>query len=312
MRRERVQAVILIHGIGEQMPIQTLRHFIDAVWLPNADAHGSFTPARIWSKPDPVAGSVVLPRLSTMDGTGHRTDYFEFYWAHLMTDTKLTHVLAWGRVLLLRWPWNLPPRLLRLWLVLVTSTIAVFGLAVYLREMFFATAAWWSSLVPLAVTAVVDFAIIRTLGDAARYLHRTAQNTGRRVEILAKGVELLRAVHDSGRYDRVIVVGHSLGSVIGYDILAYTWSLYHAGRRNAEFTPTLDQLEKLATEGHFGIAEYQDAQRRYHQELRSVGNEWLVTDLITVGSPLRRRTKITVPSCSDSYYVARAWAYLAN
>jgi hypothetical protein len=159
-------------------------------------------------------------------------------------------------------------------------------LAVYLRETFFATAAWWSFLAPLAVTAVVDLAIIRTLGDAARYLHRTAQNTGRRVDILSKGVELLRAVHDSGRYDRVIVVGHSLGSVIGYDILTYTWNLYHAGRRNAQSTSTVDLLEKLATEGSLEIEAYQHAQRRYHQELRSVGNEWLVTDFVTVGSPL--------------------------
>lgn len=173
-----------------------------------------------------------------------------------------------------------------LWWVLVTSTIGVFGTAVYFREMFFATTTWWSILAPLVVTSVVDFAIIRTLGDAARYLHRTAQNTGRRVEILSKGVELLRAVHDSGRYDRVIVVGHSLGSVIGYDILTYTWSLYHAGRQNAASTSALDLLEKLATEERLDVEAYQHAQRRYRQQLRSVGNEWLVTDFVTVGSPL--------------------------
>lgn len=285
MTRRR-QAVVLIHGIGEQMPLHTLKRFVENVWALDPESHAE--EGRFWSKPDPLSGSVVLPKLVARARGGALTDFFEFYWAHYMTETKLSHVLAWARVLLLRWPWGLPPRLRWVWLVLVGAIVATIGAAAYLHQTPFNTTLWWSALAALIGSWIVDFAVIRTLGDAARYLHHTARNTGRRVEVLTKGVELLRDLHESGRYDRIIVVGHSLGSVIGYEMLAYAWSLY-----NVEFDKSrhLDQraqseVEGLAGDESLDAYRYQQAQGAYQEELRQNGHKWRVTDFVTLGSPL--------------------------
>src|SRR5437764_393830 len=56
-------------------------------------------------------------------------------------------------------------------------------------------------------------------GDAARYLHVAPPNIQGRRQIREAGIDLLEKLHQSGEYDRIILVGHSLGSVIGFDIL---------------------------------------------------------------------------------------------
>ena len=44
-----------------------------------------------------------------------------------------------------------------------------------------------------------------------------------RNELRAEGLALLQALHEDGNYNRIIVVGHSLGSVIGFDLLRLAW-----------------------------------------------------------------------------------------
>jgi hypothetical protein len=38
-----------------------------------------------------------------------------------------------------------------------------------------------------------------------------------------RGLSLLRQLHTDDNYDRVIVIGHSLGPILAYDIVAYFW-----------------------------------------------------------------------------------------
>ena len=103
------QAVLLIHGIGEQRPMDTLRGFVDAVWKRNPDVHHAHATTGVFSKPDDISGSYELRRLTTTkDRNGVRTDFFEFYWAHMMEDTTMGHVLPWLKHLLLRRPGSLP------------------------------------------------------------------------------------------------------------------------------------------------------------------------------------------------------------
>ena len=64
------------------------------------------------------------------------------------------------------------------------------------------------------------------VGDAVYYLDPAPANIQRRQEIRAKGVEILNKLHASQEYQRIILVGHSLGSVIGYDMLTYAWPSY--------------------------------------------------------------------------------------
>ena len=93
------QAVLLIHGIGEQKPMDTLRGFVDAVWKDHTEIHHKFATQKagtlVWSKPDSVSDGFELRRLTTpQNRSGIRTDFFEFYWQHLMQDTRFAHLFV--------------------------------------------------------------------------------------------------------------------------------------------------------------------------------------------------------------------------
>jgi len=132
------------------------------------------------------------------------------------------------------------------------------------------------------------------LGDAARYLSPTPQNIAVRQRIRGDGVRLLRHLHRSRMYDRIVVVGHSLGSVIAYDILKHYWQEVNARRRKPVKVDQsrLKALDKAAATLESGadpaasLAEFRGRQRELWQEQRRLCNPWLVTDLVTVGSPL--------------------------
>jgi hypothetical protein len=57
------------------------------------------------------------------------------------------------------------------------------------------------------------------LGDAARYFRNAPSNVAVRREIRHQAVSTLENLHLSGRYDRIVIVAHSLGSAIAYDML---------------------------------------------------------------------------------------------
>jgi hypothetical protein len=291
MSKKLKQAVLLIHGIGEQRPMDTLRGFVDEVWTTDKDVQHEHAVAGVFSKPDEISGSFELRRLTTTQNRKNvRTDFYEFYWAHLMEGTSVGHVIAWGRRLLWRWPWDVPRQLFSAWILLVglLLVIAFFALQTVLPE------AYRIVLVPKWLTATLSVLvawaavpIINTIiGDAARYLNPAPNNIRRRQEIRAKGVDLLRKLHASGEYDRIIVVGHSLGSVIGYDILTFAWSLYNEKIDKTKPHPILDGLENSVNKKSIGTSDYQKLQRALYTELEENSNPWLVTDFLTLGSPL--------------------------
>lgn len=65
----RRQAIVLIHGMGEQTPMETVRDFADATWTQHPDIHDpastARTPGEIFFVPDPNSGSRELRRIST-------------------------------------------------------------------------------------------------------------------------------------------------------------------------------------------------------------------------------------------------------
>jgi hypothetical protein len=308
----RSQAVVLIHGIGEQRPMDTLRRFVDAVWLRHRDIHhpeaAKHAHALMWSKPDRVSESFEVRKLTTPQSTGGTvTDFYEFYWAHLMEGTTYGHVLAWARSLLLRKPSTVPAQLKAAWWLIVVLIIVSAAFAGYAlvagasRGGEPLISPWLSAIISLAILPAVGVIIKGVVGDAARYLHVAPTNVQRRHEIRQAGVKLLKALHERG-YDRIIVVGHSLGSVIGYDVLTHAWQEYHwkrpdqdddRGGEDGDAAPSmvnLEAIEALARKNGSGAAidldEVQAAQRKYLNELIENGNEWRVTDFITCGSPL--------------------------
>ncbi|MDB5614377.1 MAG: hypothetical protein JWQ22_2030 [Devosia sp.] len=125
-------AVVVIHGIGEQRPLETLREFVETVYrrdhtlasLP-VGLNGMLDISVV---PDDVTGSAELRRITTLkDGPQNRTDFFEFYWADIMDGTPIDMVTGWIRTLLLRSPWRLPQakKVKRAWLILLVMVVLV-------------------------------------------------------------------------------------------------------------------------------------------------------------------------------------------
>jgi hypothetical protein len=141
------------------------------------------------------------------------------------------------------------------------------------------------------------------LGDAARYFRNSPGNVAVRREIRKQAVDTLDALHASGKYDRIVVVAHSLGTVVAYDML------------RAYFSRTCNHLPNPATlSGHIAQVDNYKAvpnpSPAQKSALRSAAREiirdiaaspqvkpnaasnqpaarkWLVTDFVTLGSPL--------------------------
>lgn len=298
-RRPR-QAIVVIHGIGSQRPLSTIKSFTVALGLPG----------KRWSKPDRLSDSYELRRYQlSRTTTRPRTDMFELYWADKVPGTTLGQTLSWLRSIALRRPRNvsesLRPIAYLIRAVAVAAVVAVITLLLTLgvsgldqlwhAATGLAKVAWISTLLAL-VGGVVSGFLIATLGDAARYLDAAPGNITVRQSIRQAGVALLRRLHTEGRYDRVAVVGHSLGSVIGYDIIRLYWSevyLSHATPVTVDQTQLHNYLENCEQLGEAPaaptdkeLAKHRRAQRDLWREYRRLGHPWLITDLVTVGSPL--------------------------
>ncbi len=285
-RRKKVaQAVVVIHGIGEQIPGATVRAFVQAVAAPGERN-------LVGSRPDTVSPGFEL-RSWHLDPTGTRpaTDFFEGYWANEVRDTSMSQVLSWVRMLLFRRPSTVPAGLRTLWWgSWVTAVLSIVAITLIARTDLDLTEP--TGLVVLAVPlllGLVNGFLIQSVGDAARYLWPHPANVMVRDRVRGKGVALLEALHRSGRYDRIVVVGHSLGSVIAYDIVSHFWIRVH--RHHASPAEATNQaavaLAKLLAEGGAPSAvEGRPLQWEAWKEIRRNTVPWLISDLVTLGSPL--------------------------
>lgn len=307
------QAVVLIHGIGEQKPMDTVRSFVESV-LPPPVKDGE----QYWSKPDLMSESFELRRLQAVGR--NKIHFFEYYWAYQISGTKFRHLTQWLLNLLVRHPHNVPPGLRTIWwlswflliglvIAVASGAVAHFMQANQDRSPYTPI----SVLLALLLSGVQGF-LLYYAGDAARYLSPSPENIALRQRTRAEGVALLRRLHESGEYDRIVVVGHSLGSVIGYDILTALWrdynSVYDFQSKDAELDQLLasnlrpqpvvrdalstigETLRKIPTDNStqpFRQAlqhAYRSAQFACWKEQRYWGNNWRITDFITLGSPL--------------------------
>jgi len=131
--KTRRQAVLVIHGMGEQVPLETMRSFVETVY--ERDGGVRTGPAesgrrnRVWSIPDTATGSAELRKISTEPRSGDRlrTDFFEFYWADIMQGTPIEAVYEWLRGLILRSPWAVP-RSARVWIAWLALWAVSIGL----------------------------------------------------------------------------------------------------------------------------------------------------------------------------------------
>ncbi|HYI29578.1 MAG TPA: hypothetical protein VD863_17190, partial [Bradyrhizobium sp.] len=135
-------AILVVHGIGSQRALETVRGVIRAVWRnrKNPDDKGR----RIWTHPQRDGADIDLAVMTTNTVPGSTdkrvVDFHELYWAHLMSETKAVAVLLWLYELCRKGP-IMKPGMNGLWwaaaifLCLMNLALAVLALqAVYLSS----------------------------------------------------------------------------------------------------------------------------------------------------------------------------------
>ena len=197
LAKPKKQAVVVIHGIGEQRPLETLRSFVDAVYARDPTLTPNHLPLddpksarmklddgtivnRTWAVPDATTGSAELRRITTRPSiSGVRTDFYEFYWADIMDGTPLELVTGWVRGLLIRSPLDVPRRtpVILAWLMLWALTIvfAIFAIAIADAEH-----GWFSLVVTTVIGALAavrwPLFVVLTGGGGALVVFRLLQS----------------------------------------------------------------------------------------------------------------------------------------
>lgn len=312
------QAVVFIHGIGEQKPMDTLRRFVSAVLPPAKPGREQY-----WNKPDPMAELFELRRLQKVGRPG--THFYEYYWAYHIEGTQLTHLLEWIWGLIRRPRIEIPKTLRGVWwvsrlligLLAITTMLGGVGHVLDWYDKLPASGFIWLAIT--GVLSLLQYLLVYYLGDAARYLSPQPSNIDLRQKIRAEGIQLLRKLHESGKYDRIIVVGHSLGSVIGYDIITRLWQEYN--EIYTGFTPNNQALYDLLDNGQApqpmlrdelpdagknlcenapdAFERWRKCQRNAWIEQRFWGNPWRISDFVTLGSPLAHAMLLLANSEDD-------------
>lgn len=338
-----MQAVVVIHGMGEQRPMDTVKGFVKAVWATdyNITANGLPHPSQVWSRPDTRTGSLELRRITTRESIpsasfprGVRTDFYELYWADLTVGSTWDEFTAWVGGLLLRRPKRVPRDLRTAWVALWIATFCILtitSLSVMLGGLW--GVAWlnWNWLLTLVAATLVAAALgtwlhkaaSATFGRVVRYTRADPNNIAARQNVRERGLKLLSAIHDGNYYKRIVIVSHSLGTVLAYDLLSYFWAQHEAARRIADASPEFDalcDLEKAAAAVEqtnptsVALHAYYHAQRRLRVALAgrplpparredgppdSPAPRWLITDFVTLGSPLAHAEFLIASSDQD-------------
>ncbi len=319
-----MQAVVVIHGMGEQIPMDTIKDFVNAVWQKDdvITANGLPDPTEVWSKPDARTGSLELRRITTRESIASapefpaavRTDFYELYWADLTAGATWDSLKSWVSGLLFRPLSRVPPDVRPAWLVLWLGSLLVVALAILAilpasawKATRFAALGDWQWLMAaaaVAITALVHRMGTSTFGRVVRYTRADPDNIAARAAVRDRGLKLLRALHDGPHYKRIVIVAHSLGTMLAHDLLSYFWAERDAARTvkdgTAEFAAlctlehTAAQLGEVSSDSE-RLKAYFVAQRELRRQLAgrpapSAPNQpdprWLISDLVTFGSPL--------------------------
>ncbi len=317
--RPVTQAIILVHGIGRQRPKHTLRKFVSAVV-------GGDEP-RLTNEQDDSSHPEIRRELRKLvyqatDQTGPRgrrfeaprNEFFEYYWADAIEGTTPYHVQGWfWRLLKHKPPRHLVPLWAIAWLAIAITlgTLVLGGANLVTR---------FTTVIPPFVAATASFVglivyrhiVLETVGDVTRYLDPDPENISIRKRVRERGITLLRNLIASGEYDRIVIVGHSLGSAVAYDVLRVLWDEDMKPLRKELFPSSGDPLPdfKLTCGSEAEVIAFQEWQLSLLSRLKEEGlTGWPITDFITIGSPLahaalllpgelqKRQAELELPTC---------------
>lgn len=289
-------AIVLIHGIGEQRPTETLREFVDAI-LPGPE-HKKDDP-KFYSKPDSIS-EITDVRLLSDSRKDSKYDFYEFYWAHRVKEIGWKRVLFWLVYILIH-PRRLTSRLRRaswaLFLLFITVSLLIWWspVAEWLFDLLGQQqhSTWPGKLLVnilvFVLAAIASDYLVKYIGDAEQYLVPLPENIKVRQEIRAAGLKLLRRLHKpENKYERIFIVGHSLGSVIGYDLIKHLWIEFNNQQR---LFPHFPEQELKKRDASKCLQSREDQKKLWEIQKEAVQdredmNAWLISDFITLGSPL--------------------------
>ena len=348
------QAILVIHGMGEQKPMDTIRDFVRAAWQTDNAIHNRETkfpkPDEVWSKPDGRTGSLELRRITTPPSIGTdvfkagvRSDFYELYWADLSGGSTWSEVKDWIAGLLLRNPFTRVPRGVFLaWVLLWFAALMVIVLAIATvlpydatigpvrlwdlpgLQWLYGVQAWKLAFASALLAVVIHRFVVPYFGRVVRYTRAEPENIAARKNIRERGLELLRQLHKA-EYERIIIVGHSLGSILAYDLVSYYWAqhpeTHTVGPHDQVELEALGAVEKAVAALEQATAalekepidpnkescdaaanDFRDAQTRFCRSLRErtqPETRWLITDLVTLGSPLTHAEFLLANNAKD-------------
>lgn len=313
-------AVVIVHGMGEQLPLETLKRFVMTA-LPKVDGRRHY-----FSRPARVTESYEARRFLAYRqprGPGKpvhgQVEFFEYHWSYKMTGNQLTDFVPTFARLMWRTPRTVPYGLLVVWWITWVLTLALAALLTWLLVGGIIDGLTLekvvTAIVSPAILAVAIVWVIKAAGkavtssfiDVVRYLDNSPRSYEVRRDIRGGMVDLLKGIHERGRYTRVVVVAHSLGGYIAYDGLVSLWNEMnnmHAGPLRDDGTHLeLDGLaelqkaaravathpeciEELTADQHDQLSAFREHQFTLWKSHRQQGNPWLVTDFITCGTPM--------------------------
>ncbi len=226
-------AIVVIHGIGEQNPFDTLDDFARHL----AEEYGAqgyaVQPLHLFAQRKGNGGEWTehYIRLAlAKDGAERLVDLHEYYWAH-KTEEKisLAEVVEWMKRAVAEAAEDsaIPPELVKKYGE--HGGLCFKEIALPLKLLIWASRFRW--LLPVFIRNFLEklfsffarytgYYIVGYVGDVAIYttMDEKSRHYGVRQDILAGGMELMEGVLADG-CQKVVVAGHSLGSVIAYDLL---------------------------------------------------------------------------------------------
>ncbi len=268
----------MIHGMGEQRPMDTIKAFVKAVWETDAviTANKLPHPTQVWSKPDIRTGSLELRRITTRESIasasfphGVRTDFYELYWADLTAGSTWDQFTGWVRGLLLRPVSRVPPDVRSAWVVLWIATLAVIalaGLAAVPADAWRKIGAGWLAdwhwllaAVAAALAMWLHKTATATFGRVVRYTKADPDNIAARQAVRERGLKLLNSLHEGNYYK----------------------DQYYAAQRRLRVALAARPAPPA------------------HDPQATPDPRWLITDFVTLGSPLAHAEFLIAASAED-------------
>lgn len=300
-------AVVVVHGMGNQFPMDTLRGFTEALKPENEIEYSS---------PNRITDDSETRRLSFRN---KKYDFFEYYWAPYVEAPGFTETIIWSiKLLFLKTPSKSMSKHIKkvrvfaclLILLLLGIGFGVYCLAKNGNNSFFTTTYIGVLIVLFIKTAwellskTIAGTITKSVGDVIKYTVPSPDNIATRDTIRKSGVELLKKLHEAKnddekktfRYCEIIVVAHSLGTIVSYDILSSLFAEYNDKYSNIPDSINQEMLETVKEASANPGANYQELQEELFEEYRKLGSEWRVSHFITMGSPLTHAPMLIVRS----------------